>query len=126
MGFQSYGGPNLGKFGTPTWENTMRGKVVASPKSKPCGESYESMFTHGSFVHQKCSNYALTNLLFSLCRSMWIIDLFVTILSPYPGALACPSTLKVLRTREHTPTPHSFVVFTLGSHLNLLRSFGVR
>jgi hypothetical protein len=27
-------------------------------------ESYEYVFTHGSSVHQKCSNYALTNLLF--------------------------------------------------------------
>jgi hypothetical protein len=30
----------------------------------------ESMFARGESVHQKCSNYALTNLLFGLCRSM--------------------------------------------------------
>jgi len=88
----------------------MKGKVVTSPKSKLRGQSYESVFAHGSFVHQKCSNYALTNLLFSLCRS--IIDLFVIVLSPYSGILACTFTLKVLRTREHTPILHSFVMFT--------------
>jgi hypothetical protein len=30
------------------------------------GESCESMYACGSFVHQKCSNYALTNLLFGV------------------------------------------------------------
>ncbi len=77
------------------------------------------------FVHQKCSNYALTNLLFGLCRSMWVIDLLVTIPSPYPGTPAHPFTPKLLRAREHTPIPHSFIVFTLDSHLNLLKSLGV-
>jgi hypothetical protein len=32
------------------------------------GESCESVYVRGSFVHQKCSNYALTSLLFGLCR----------------------------------------------------------
>jgi hypothetical protein len=32
----------------------------------------------------KCSNYALTNLLFGLCRSVWIIDLLVNLLVPIP------------------------------------------
>jgi hypothetical protein len=34
------------------------------------GEFCEIVFAHGSFVHQKCSNYALTNLLFGLCTPM--------------------------------------------------------
>jgi hypothetical protein len=34
------------------------------------GESCESVFAHGLSVHQKCSNYALINLLFGLCKSM--------------------------------------------------------
>ncbi len=53
----------------PGTKITIRGKVVASPSSGH-GESCESMFAHGSSVHQKCSNYALTNLLFGLCTSM--------------------------------------------------------
>jgi hypothetical protein len=46
-----------------------KGKVVASPSSS-CGESCESVFVHGLFVHKKCSNYALTHLLFGLCSSV--------------------------------------------------------
>jgi hypothetical protein len=42
-----------------------KGEVVASPKSG-YGESCESVFVRGSSVHNKCLNYALTNLLFGL------------------------------------------------------------
>jgi len=97
---------------------------MVSPKFN-CGESCEFVFAHGSYVHQKCSNYALTNLLFGLCRSMWVIDLLVTLPSPYPRAPTHPFTLKMLRAKERTLTPHSSIVFTLDSHLNLLRSLGV-
>jgi hypothetical protein len=38
------------------------------PSSLGCGESYEFVYVSGSFVHQKCSNYALTNLLFGLYK----------------------------------------------------------
>jgi len=34
-------------------------------------------------MHQKCSNYALTNLLFGLCKSMWIIDPIFLHLNPH-------------------------------------------
>jgi hypothetical protein len=57
-------------------EITIRGKVVPSPSSGR-NEFCESVFNLGSSVfahdlpmHQKCFNYALTNLLFSLCRFM--------------------------------------------------------
>jgi hypothetical protein len=40
---------------------TTKGKVVASP-SLGHGESCESVFTRGSFMHKKGSSYALTNL----------------------------------------------------------------
>jgi len=32
----------------------------------------------------KCSNYALTNLLFGLCKFMWVIQLLVNLPSPIP------------------------------------------
>jgi len=89
MSFQSRRSSNFGNFGIPNmrilgqndvwllapWlgiENTIRGKVVVSP-SPNHGESCEFVFVRGSSVHQKCSNYALTNLLFGLCKSMWVI-----------------------------------------------------
>jgi hypothetical protein len=141
MDFQSYRSPNLGNFGIhnlgvlgqiniwvpvpwPSIDSTIMGKVVVPP-SPGCGEFYESMFAYGSSAHQKCSNYALTNLLLGLCRSVWVIDLLVILPSPYPGALTHPSTLKVLQAKEHTPTPHSSTAFTFNSHLSLLRNLGV-
>jgi hypothetical protein len=69
------------------------------------------MYAHGSSMHQKYSNHALTNLLFELCRSVWIIDPFIIHPSPHPRALTRPSTPEMLWAKECTPTP-SFIVFT--------------
>jgi hypothetical protein len=95
------------------------------PPSSGRDESYESVFARGSSMHQKCFNYALTNLLFGFCKFMWVINLLVILPSPYLGVPASPSTPKMLRAMERAPTPHSSVVFTLDSHLNILRSLGV-
>jgi hypothetical protein len=53
-------------------------------------QDLQHMFARASSVHQKCSNCALTNLLFGLCRFMWIIDLLVIHHNPHPKALECP------------------------------------
>jgi hypothetical protein len=95
------------------------------PPSSSCGESCEFVFARGSFVHQKCSSYALTNLLFGLCRSMWVIELFVNLLNPYPEIPSRPSTTKVQWVKKRTPVPSLFVVFTFGLALNPSRSLGV-
>ncbi len=95
------------------------------PPSPGRGESCLSVFARGLFVHQKCLSYELMNLLFGLCRSVWVIDLLITLLNPYLEAPTHPFTPKVLRAREHSWTPHSSIVFTLDSHLSLLRSLGV-
>jgi hypothetical protein len=95
------------------------------PPSSGHGEFCESMFAHGLFMYQKCFNYAHTNLLFGLYRFVWIIDLLVTLPNPYFKAPSRPSTHEMLRAKEHTPIFHSSVVFTLDSHLILLRSLGV-
>jgi hypothetical protein len=57
----------------PGTKYTIRGKVVVSP-SPSRGEYCESVFARGSSVDQKHSNYTLINLLFGLCRSVWVID----------------------------------------------------
>jgi hypothetical protein len=44
------------------------------PLSLGRAEFCEFMFARGLFVHKKRSNYAPTNLLFGLYRSMWVID----------------------------------------------------
>jgi hypothetical protein len=50
--------------------------------------------------------------------------MFVIFPSPHPRALAHPITFKVPQVKEHALTPFFFVVFTLNSHLNLLKSLG--
>jgi hypothetical protein len=103
MGLQNHGSPNFGNFETPNlgvprqndiwvqapWlgiENIIRGKVVVSPKFRSWWVC-EFVFAHGSSVHRKCSNYALTNLLFGLCRFVWVIDLFLTCPNSHPIAV---------------------------------------
>jgi hypothetical protein len=139
MGLQSCGSLNLGilrlqleNFGTK-WhlgvgpvamhKEYYKGEVWWLLPSLGCGES---MFTCGSFMHKKCSNYALTNLLFGLCRFAWVIDLLITLPSFYFRTPARPSTPKVPWIKECTPTPHSFTVFTLDLNLNLLKILDVR
>jgi hypothetical protein len=97
----------------PGTEYTIRGKVVASPKF---GLWWVLWIRVYSWLVRapKCSNYALTNLLFGFCRSVWVIELLVNLPSPHPKALAHPSTPKVLRARECAPTPSLFDVFTFG------------
>jgi hypothetical protein len=90
MGPQGCKNPN---FGTPRkndiwvlvpWPYTeyiIRGKVMASPKSGLWWVLWGRVCSW--FVRApKCSNYVLTNLLFGLCRTMWVIELLVNIPSP--------------------------------------------
>jgi hypothetical protein len=88
-------------------------------------ESYGSVFARNSFMHQKCSSYALTNSLFGLCRSVWVIDLFVTHSSPYPKTPTCPSTPKVLWIRERAPTPYPSIGFIFKFAIECTKEFGV-
>jgi hypothetical protein len=85
MGLQSCRSPNLGNFETPTWESQdkmtfgcrhvqRRGRWWF-PWNLGCGESCGSVFARGLFVHQKCSNYTLTDLLFGFVQvhvSNWL------------------------------------------------------
>jgi len=81
------------------------------------------MFTRGSFMHQKCSNYALTNLFFGLCKSMWIIEFLVTLPSPHPEAPARPSTPKCCKPGS-VPELLILLLFShLDSHVSL-KEFG--
>jgi hypothetical protein len=113
MGPQSRESPNFKNFG----------KVVASPSLGP-SESCESVFAHGSSTHQKCYNYAQINLLFGLCRFVWIIDPFVIHPSSHLEAPTRLSTPKVMRTKERTPTPYPLVIFILNSQLSLSKNLG--
>jgi hypothetical protein len=130
------GDPTLGIWGLPfgspetKWHlgvgiiYTIRGEVMASPKSGPWWVLWIRRCSW--FVRApKCSNYSLTKSLFGLCRFVWVIKLLVNLPSPHPEALTRPSTPKVQRTREPAPTPFPFVVLTFGQ-LNPSKNFGVR
>jgi hypothetical protein len=135
MGPQSCGSLNYGNFGTPgtkwhlgaiPWPSInyiIRGKVVASPKSRPWWVLWVCVCPW-LVRAPKCYNYALTNLLFGLCRSMWVIDLLVNLPSPHPKALTRPFTLKVLWAKERTPIPSPFVVFTFGLTVESIKELG--
>ncbi len=79
---------------------------------------------YGSFVHHKCSNYALTNILFDLCKFMWIIDQFVTCLSPHLEVPMRLFTREVLQVKEHIPIPSSFVVSPFQLAYEFYKEFG--
>jgi hypothetical protein len=109
MGLQSYRNPNFKNFETPTWESWDKMTFGCWPR--------------GSFVHQTCSNYALTNMLFGLFMSMWIIDLLVTLSSPHLGAPTRPSTPKVLQVKECAPHYPS-TIFTFWPVVESIKKFG--
>jgi hypothetical protein len=73
------------------------------------------MYVHGSYVHQKCSNYTLTNLLFDLCKLVWIIDPFVTCFNAHPGAPTHPSYPRSATSK--IMYPNSFRCFHFGMHI---------
>jgi hypothetical protein len=75
-------------------------------------------------MHQKCSHYALTNLFF------WFVQVHVNnwhachSSSPHQRAPRCPSTVKVLRTRECALIPYPFVIFTFGFEVEFIKELG--
>ncbi len=81
------------------------------------------MYADGSSVHQKCSNYALTNL-FGLCMSVWIINPLVICLNPHPKAPTRPFTPEMLQARERNPTPSPSTIFTFGLTVESIKEFG--
>jgi hypothetical protein len=87
----------------PSTKNTMRGKVVASPKFGPWWVVWVCVclwFVRAPKVHQKCSNYALTNMLFGLCKFMWIIKPFFTLPNPIPELQHTPLPTKGYKPRN--------------------------
>jgi hypothetical protein len=95
------------------------------PPSSGCGESCESMFARGSSVHQKCSSYALTNLLFSLCRFAGVIDLLVTLPTPISELQRAPLPLKCYELGSTPQVLFLPLSSSLDSYLSLSKNLGV-
>jgi hypothetical protein len=141
MGLQSCESPTFGNFGTPNlgvlgqndiwvlapWpniENIIRGKVVASPKST---------LSWVLWVHvclwlvcaPKVLIYALTNLLFGLCGSVWIIEPLVIHPNPIPYLQHTPLPPKCYKPRS---APQLLLLPSsspLDSYLSPSKSLGV-
>ncbi len=85
----------------------------------------EFMFVYSSFVQQKCSNYALINLLYGFCRSIWVIDPLVTHPNPIPELEHAPLPSKCCEP-GNTPQLLFLPLFSpLESQSNPSRSLGV-
>ncbi len=136
IGFQSCKNPNFENFRTK-WHLGATPMAKHKEYYKGEGGGFIQVWAVVSLVnlclsmachmHQKCSNYALTNLLFGLCRFVWIIYLLVTHPSPHPGAPTCPSTLKMCCKLRNVPQLFILPLFSLlDSHLNLSRRLRVR
>jgi hypothetical protein len=115
---------HLGASSMAKHSEYYKGESWWLPPSLGRVDSCESMFAHGSFMHQKCSYYALTNLLFRLCKFVWIIDVHVIRPSPHLKVPACPSIPKVLRAKEHNPTHYPSIIFAFGLIIDYIKEFG--
>jgi hypothetical protein len=115
--------------GLPTWSSETKWHLGVGPMARHreyywggrwwlppnsgCGEFCEFVFTRGSFKHQKCSNYALTNLLIGLCRFVWIIDPIFTHLNPHPKTPTMLLYPQSVASQETYPNLLSFRCFHL-------------
>jgi hypothetical protein len=75
----------------PGTEYTIRGKVVASPKFEPWWVLWVCVCPWFVRAPKYC-NYALTNLLFGLCRSVWVSEVLINLPNP-------------ISELQHTPLP---------------------
>ncbi len=114
---------SIKELGSTSWvqalwlgtKNTIKGKVVASPKSglgwilwvRVC-----PWVIHAQKMLQLRTNQ-LVIWFVQVCVSNWLACHYS---SPHLKARPYPSTPKMLRTRERVPTPYPFVVFTLWIH----------
>jgi hypothetical protein len=110
----------------PCTKYIIRGKVMASPKSGPWWVLWICVclwFICAPKVLQLCTNQFVV---WFLCKYVWVIELFVNLLSPHPRVPTRPFTPKMLQTKECAPTPFPSVVFILGLVVSPSKSLGVR
>jgi hypothetical protein len=110
----------------PCIEYNIRGKLVVCPKSGPWWVLWVCVCPWLVYA-PKCSNYALTNLLFGLCKFVWVIEVLVNLPSPIPKLQHAPLPPKCCEPRNAPqflllPLP---LFSPLDSQLSPSRSLGV-
>jgi hypothetical protein len=109
----------------PDTEYIIRGKVVASPKFGPWWVLWVCVCPW--LVHApKCFNHALTNLLFGLCKFVWIIELFINLPNPIPKLQQTPLPPKCYEPRSAPQLLFLPLSSPLDSQLSPSRSLGMR
>jgi hypothetical protein len=104
---------------------TIRGKVVASPKSRPWWILWIRVcpwLVLAPKVLQLCTN----QFCLILCRSIWVIKCLSFFLVPSQNSSMPLNPPKCCKLRSVSLTPYYSIVFTSNSHLNLSRSLGPR
>jgi hypothetical protein len=97
----------------PSTEYNIMGKVAASPKFGPWWVLWVRVCPW-LVCAPKCSNYTLTNLLFGLCKSTWVIDLLVNLPSPHPKLQHAPLPSKCCEPKSTPQLFFPFFAFTFG------------
>jgi hypothetical protein len=106
----------------PSIEYNIKGKVVASLKSGLWWVLW--IYIYLWFVRApKCSNYALTNLLFDLCRFVWVIEVFINLPSLIPKLQHSLLPSKCYEPRN-TPQVHLLLLFTFGLIVESIKELG--
>jgi hypothetical protein len=105
----------------PSTKYTIRGKVVASPKFELWWVCVCPWFA----CAPKCSKYTLTNLLFSLCRSVWVIEFLVNLSSLILKLQHTFLPSKCCEPRNVLQLLFFLLSSLLDSHLSPSRSLGV-
>ncbi len=72
----------------------------------------------------KCYNYTLTNLLFGLCKFMWVSEVLANLPGPIPELQHVPLPRSAMNQGTH-PNSFSFYCFTFGFIVESSRSFEV-
>jgi hypothetical protein len=86
---------------------------MASPKSEP----WWALWVRGYpwlIRASKCSNYALTNLFFGLCRYVWVSEFLVNLPNPTPELQHAPFTPKCWEPGSAPQLLSPSIIFTFG------------
>jgi hypothetical protein len=106
----------------PGTKHTIRRKVVASLKSRPWWVLWVRVCPW-LVCAPKCSNYALTNLLFGLCKSKWVIELLINLSSPFQSSNT-PFYPQSVASQGVCPNSFSSYCFTFGLEVYSVKELG--